>query len=172
MSQADEDVEIVEPKQDEDDVPKYLKDRQRRQFMVEMAANQPEATFAEISAFFRKPCGNNFNPNFAKYSIFFLNSFWWLHLSVIQTSPCLWQARRMGLRARSVLRWVLFQARSEIKKVPRYSHYQSFCVSGRSAEQVAACAHCSHGREAGKRDERERSKGRAPEEEGETSEWV
>jgi len=71
MSQAADDVEIVEPKQDEDDVPKYLKDRQRRQFMVEMAANQPEATFAEMSAFFRKPCANNFKPDFANYSIFF-----------------------------------------------------------------------------------------------------
>ena len=58
MSQDEEAVKVVEDV--DEDVPKYVKDRQRRQFLAEMAVQYPEGTFAQISELCGKPCGKNF----------------------------------------------------------------------------------------------------------------
>jgi hypothetical protein len=60
MSQDEDAVKIVGAENVDEDVPKYVKDRQRRQFLAEMAVQYPEGTFAQISELCGKPCGKNF----------------------------------------------------------------------------------------------------------------
>jgi hypothetical protein len=61
MSQ-DEGIEEQEGLAEE--VPKYIRDRKRREFMTDIAATYPDATFAQVSEMCRKPCGTNFKPNY------------------------------------------------------------------------------------------------------------
>ena len=126
MSQVEEAVNQVVPENVEEDVPKYLKDRRRRQFLADMAAQYPQGTFVQISRVCEKTCGNNFKTKSQNYSVFLFVSFGWLLGSAIQTRPCLWQACRIWMRARSVLLWVLYQARGKSKKMPHHPHQQSF----------------------------------------------
>lgn len=60
----------------------------------------------------------------------------------------------MGLRARTLLLRVLFEALRKIQKVLKHSHYPDFFVSGRSTGQVEACCRISLGSEAGDGSER------------------
>jgi len=61
MSQGEEAVKIVDAENVDEDVPKYVKDRQRRQFLAEMAVQYPEGTFAQISELCGKTCGKTSN---------------------------------------------------------------------------------------------------------------
>jgi len=72
MSQGEEAVKVVDDDAEnvDEDVPKYVKDRQRRQFLAEMAVQYPEGTFAQISELCGKPCGKNFKLNPQNYSVF------------------------------------------------------------------------------------------------------
>ena len=45
-----------------EEVPKYVRDRKRREFMTDVAAKYPDATFAQVSEMCRKPCGTTFKP--------------------------------------------------------------------------------------------------------------
>ena len=75
MSQVEEAVNQVVPENVEEDVPKYVKDRRRRQFLADMAAKYPQGTFVQISRVCEKTCGNNFKPKSQNYSVFLFVSF-------------------------------------------------------------------------------------------------
>jgi hypothetical protein len=47
-----------------EEVPKYIRDRKRREFMTDMAATYPDATFAQVSEICRKSCGTNLKSNY------------------------------------------------------------------------------------------------------------